>query len=173
MGVDFGPYLARVLHDVKMNWYNLIPEAARAPLMKKGKVSIEFAILKDGRIAGMQLNSRLRAMWRSTAPPGAVLPVLIPSRLCPASLAASIWPSAFTFTTTLTKRTCRSSTLATTPGNDPPSPSANPPCSEMPAEIRACLRPRRWCGTCPENAGRRRPAFAWFRRGVLPHQLCP
>ena len=55
MGVDFGPYLARVLHEVKMNWYNLIPEAARAPLMKKGKVSIEFAILKDGRVASMQL----------------------------------------------------------------------------------------------------------------------
>ncbi len=56
MGVDFGPYLARVLHDVKMNWYNLIPEAARAPLMKKGKVSIEFAILKDGRVGGMVLD---------------------------------------------------------------------------------------------------------------------
>jgi TonB family protein len=55
MGVDFGPYLARVLHDVRENWYNLIPEVARAPLMKKGKVSITFAILKDGRVAGMQL----------------------------------------------------------------------------------------------------------------------
>ncbi|HUK25692.1 MAG TPA: TonB family protein [Terriglobales bacterium] len=55
MGVDFGPYLARVLHDVRQNWYNLIPEVARAPLMKKGKVSIQFAILKDGRVAGMQL----------------------------------------------------------------------------------------------------------------------
>jgi TonB family protein len=55
MGVDFGPYLARVLHAVKENWYNLIPEAARAPLMKKGKVSIEFAITKDGRVAGMTL----------------------------------------------------------------------------------------------------------------------
>jgi TonB family protein len=55
MGVDFGPYLARVLHDVKQNWYMLIPEVARAPLMKKGKVSIEFAILKDGRVAGMRL----------------------------------------------------------------------------------------------------------------------
>ncbi len=53
MGVDFGPYLARVLHDVRQNWYNLIPEAARAPLMKKGKVSIEFDILKDGKVAGM------------------------------------------------------------------------------------------------------------------------
>jgi TonB family protein len=53
MGVDFGPYLARVLHDVKRNWDNLIPESAQ--LGKKGKVSIEFAILKDGRVAGMQL----------------------------------------------------------------------------------------------------------------------
>lgn len=52
MGVDFGPYLARVLRDVKQNWYNLIPESA---MMKKGKVSIEFAILKDGKVAGMNL----------------------------------------------------------------------------------------------------------------------
>jgi len=55
MGVDFGPYLQRVLHDVKVNWYNLIPESARAPIMKKGKVSIEFAIMKDGSVAGMKL----------------------------------------------------------------------------------------------------------------------
>ena len=55
MGVDFGPYLSRVLHDVRETWYNLIPEIARAPLMKRGKVSIEFAILKDGRVAGMRL----------------------------------------------------------------------------------------------------------------------
>jgi len=55
MGVDFGPYLQRVLHDVKMNWYNLIPESAKAPIMKKGNVGIEFAILKDGSVAGMKL----------------------------------------------------------------------------------------------------------------------
>jgi TonB family protein len=55
MGVDFGPYLARVLHDVKINWYNLIPEVARPPIMKKGKVSIEFAITKQGQVAGMRL----------------------------------------------------------------------------------------------------------------------
>jgi TonB family protein len=55
MGVDFGPYLARVLHDVKVNWYELIPESARPPIMKKGKVAIEFAILKDGSVAGMRL----------------------------------------------------------------------------------------------------------------------
>lgn len=55
MGVDFGPYLSRVLQSVRENWYNLIPEIARPPLMRKGKVSIEFVILKDGKVAGMRL----------------------------------------------------------------------------------------------------------------------
>src|SRR5438105_11840321 len=57
MGVDFGPYLQRVLHDVREHWYNVIPEVARPPIMKKGKLAIEFAILKDGRVAGMKLTS--------------------------------------------------------------------------------------------------------------------
>jgi len=56
-GVDFGPYLSRVLQAVRMNWYSLIPEAARAPLLKRGKVSIEFAILPDGKVAGMKIIS--------------------------------------------------------------------------------------------------------------------
>ena len=51
-GVDFGPYLQRVLHDVKQNWYNAIPESAE---MKHGSLIIEFAILKDGSVAGMKL----------------------------------------------------------------------------------------------------------------------
>lgn len=55
MGVDFGPYLQRILHDVRVNWYNLVPESARPPIMKKGKVAIEFAIMKDGSVRGMQL----------------------------------------------------------------------------------------------------------------------
>lgn len=54
-GVDFGPYLQRILHDVRVNWYNLVPESARPPIMKKGKVAIEFAIMKDGSVRGMQL----------------------------------------------------------------------------------------------------------------------
>ena len=56
-GVDFGPYLSRVLQAVRMNWYNLIPEAARPPLLERGKVSIEFAILSDGKVAGMRITS--------------------------------------------------------------------------------------------------------------------
>ncbi|MGA7382806.1 MAG: TonB family protein [Terriglobales bacterium] len=55
MGVNFDPYLARVLHDVKLNWYNVIPQSAKAPIMRKGTVVIEFAILKDGRVSGMRL----------------------------------------------------------------------------------------------------------------------
>jgi TonB family protein len=51
-GVDFGPYLQRVLHDVKMNWYSAIPESAQ---MKHGNLIIEFAITKDGKVAGMKL----------------------------------------------------------------------------------------------------------------------
>ncbi len=57
MGVDFGPYLQRVLHDVKENWYRVIPESAEPPISKKGKVAIEFFILKNGTVAGMKLDS--------------------------------------------------------------------------------------------------------------------
>jgi TonB family protein len=51
-GVDFGPYLQRILQDVRQNWYDLIPESAE---MKKGKLAIEFAITKDGKVADMRL----------------------------------------------------------------------------------------------------------------------
>jgi TonB family protein len=52
MGVDFGPYLQRVLHDVRQNWYIAIPPSAE---MKHGNLTIEFAITKDGKVAGMRL----------------------------------------------------------------------------------------------------------------------
>jgi TonB family protein len=51
-GVDFGPYLQRILEDVRQNWYLLIPQSAE---MKKGKLAIEFAITKDGKVADMRL----------------------------------------------------------------------------------------------------------------------
>ena len=53
-GVDFGPYLQRILHEVKQNWYSNIPESAMPPLLKKGKVTIDFAITKTGQVAGMR-----------------------------------------------------------------------------------------------------------------------
>ena len=54
-GVDFGPYLSKVVDAVRKNWYILIPEEARAPLMKSGKVTIEFVILPNGKVAAMKL----------------------------------------------------------------------------------------------------------------------
>ena len=55
MGVNFDPYLARVLHDVRLNWYNLVPRVAHASQTKTGKVTIEFVILKNGKVEGMTL----------------------------------------------------------------------------------------------------------------------
>jgi hypothetical protein len=52
-GVDFGPYLARVLHDVRNRRYRVIPDSARAPIMKKGHVLIGFRIMKDGAIGDL------------------------------------------------------------------------------------------------------------------------
>ena len=52
-GVDFGPYLSRVIQSIRNNWYNLIPEEARAPLLKHGKVAIRFLIMPNGKVAGL------------------------------------------------------------------------------------------------------------------------
>jgi len=54
-GVDFGPYLSRVLQSIKVNWYNLVPEEARPPLMKRGKVSIRFLITPSGKVTGLRV----------------------------------------------------------------------------------------------------------------------
>jgi len=54
MGVDFGPYLQRVLHNIRLHWYDLIPQVARPPIRKTGRVTIEFSILKDGRIDNVE-----------------------------------------------------------------------------------------------------------------------
>jgi TonB family protein len=51
-GVDFKPYLQQILPVVRQNWYLLIPESATP---KRGKLAIEFAITKDGRVADMRL----------------------------------------------------------------------------------------------------------------------
>jgi outer membrane biosynthesis protein TonB len=68
-GVDFGPYIRRILADIKRNWIPLIPEEARPPLNKQGETLIRFTILPDGRIAAMNLDGRSgddpidRACW--------------------------------------------------------------------------------------------------------------
>lgn len=70
-GVDFGPYLARVVQTVKKNWYELMPPSVYPPNLKQGKVSIEFFILKNGKVANMEVDSSSkdvpldRAAWAS------------------------------------------------------------------------------------------------------------
>ena len=52
-GVDFGPYLARVVFIVRRNWYSIIPESAR--LGERGRVAVVFEILKDGSVPQLRL----------------------------------------------------------------------------------------------------------------------
>jgi len=52
-GVDFGPYLARIVYIVRRNWISVIPESAR--LGEKGRVGIVFEILKDGSVPQLRL----------------------------------------------------------------------------------------------------------------------
>jgi TonB family protein len=71
MGVDFGPYLARVVQEVRQNWYSLMPPSVYPPILKQGKLSIQFVILKDGKVSGMELHTPSgdvaldRAAWGS------------------------------------------------------------------------------------------------------------
>ncbi len=53
-GVDFGPYLVRLLHDVRRSWYAVMPESAY--LGDQGKVVIIFTINKDGSVPADQPN---------------------------------------------------------------------------------------------------------------------
>lgn len=50
LGVDFGPYLKRVIHDIKRNWYASMPEEAKDPLLMRGTVALEFVVLKNGHV---------------------------------------------------------------------------------------------------------------------------
>jgi TonB family protein len=52
-GVDFGPYLSRVVYNVRRNWYAVIPESAR--LGQKGRVSLVFEIVRDGSVPELRL----------------------------------------------------------------------------------------------------------------------
>jgi TonB family protein len=71
MGVDFGPYLKRVVAIVKQSWYNMMPPSVYPPRSQQGKVAIEFVILKDGRVSNMAVRFSSgdvpldRAAWAS------------------------------------------------------------------------------------------------------------
>ncbi len=69
MGVNFNPYLQRIVYDTERAWWPIIPEVARPPLNKQGRVLIRFKIMKDGSVKEMKLEgpsgdvSLDRAAW--------------------------------------------------------------------------------------------------------------
>ena len=90
-GVDFGPYLKALIKSVKQNWYKSLPENA---VSTKGNVSIEFVILKDGKVAKM-LRSEIsgdavldRAAWDAITASNPFPP--LPSEFTGSSLALRI-----------------------------------------------------------------------------------
>ena len=70
-GVNFNPYLQRILREIYDVWIPLIPEEARPPLMKSGVTMVRFKILPDGTIGGIYLDGSThdealnRAAWGS------------------------------------------------------------------------------------------------------------
>jgi len=89
MGVDFGPYLTRIVQIVKQNWYSIMPPSVYPPIFKQGKLAIEFEILKDGTVSGMTLRTSSgdvpldRAAWGSitASTPFPELPKAFPGKL--------------------------------------------------------------------------------------------
>jgi TonB family protein len=69
MGVDFGPYMRRVIAATYRSWIPIIPESARPPLDKQGRVGVRFKIYPDGSVKEMTLEfpsgdvSLDRAAW--------------------------------------------------------------------------------------------------------------
>jgi outer membrane biosynthesis protein TonB len=83
LGVDFGPYIKRLLRILYNAWVPLIPEETRPPLNKEGSTLIRFTINPDGNLAvgGMHLDASThdqaidRAAWGSITSVGQFPPL--------------------------------------------------------------------------------------------------
>jgi TonB family protein len=70
-GVDFNPYLARLMRQIYQQWIPLIPEEAQPPISKQGVTQIRFTINPDGSLAAIHLDGPSgdvaldRAAWGS------------------------------------------------------------------------------------------------------------
>jgi TonB family protein len=54
-GVDFRPYLVKVLAAVRRNWFAIYPESAK--LGSRGRVTLEFSIDRSGGIPKLRISS--------------------------------------------------------------------------------------------------------------------
>jgi len=50
MGVNFDPYLKKIMRQIYNTWIPLIPEEARPPLNKQGVTQLRITIMPDGRL---------------------------------------------------------------------------------------------------------------------------
>jgi TonB family protein len=81
LGVDFGPYIKRLLRILYDSWLPLIPEETRPPLNKEGNTLIRFTINKDGTVSAMHLDDSThdqaidRAAWGSITGVGQMPPL--------------------------------------------------------------------------------------------------
>ena len=70
-GVNFQPYMQRILREIYEQWIPLIPEEAQPPLRKQGVTLVRFTINPDGSIGQMWLDGSThddalnRAAWGS------------------------------------------------------------------------------------------------------------
>jgi len=70
-GVNFQPYLQRIIRLIYQQWIPLLPEESRPPLNKRGTTQIRFTINADGTVAAMHLDGSThdtaldRAAWGS------------------------------------------------------------------------------------------------------------
>jgi outer membrane biosynthesis protein TonB len=79
-GVDFKPYLAKIVTLVQNSWEPLIPNEVNTPPYKKGQVKIRFSILPSGRLEpkGMILEGRSGDMALDRAAWGAIVDSELP-----------------------------------------------------------------------------------------------
>jgi TonB family protein len=70
-GVDFQPYLSRILKQIHGQWVKLLPDESRSPLCKNGATLIRLTIQSDGTLTAMHLERSAqdhaldRAAWGS------------------------------------------------------------------------------------------------------------
>jgi len=55
-GVNFQPYIARIMSEIYQQWLPLIPDEARPPQLKQGYTLIRLKIFPDGTIGAMHID---------------------------------------------------------------------------------------------------------------------
>ena len=149
MGVDFDPYLKRIVYDTERAWWPIIPEVARPPLNKVGRVLIRFKILKDGSVKEMLLEGPSGDVSLDRAAWGGILGAS-PFPSSPKSSKAPISNSVSTSSTTSNPATSRrrwqprnrlpnNSANARSPDSSSSSRSSSSPASTTPDSPRSSL----------------------------------